>query len=112
MPLDTRLRPLFRGGFLVIALSSQTPSISAELPASSANPGVGWFTGEQALRGRSQFRIVCASCHADNMAGIGPAPPLAGDAFLAKWSSLTVYDLFERVRTTMPQNAPGALSEA
>jgi hypothetical protein len=46
------------------------------------------------------------------MAGIGPAPPLAGGAFLAKWSTLTVSDLFERVRTTMPQNAPHSLGDS
>jgi mono/diheme cytochrome c family protein len=112
MLLDPCLRTLLRGGFFGIALSWQMVSFAAEPPAASVNLGTGWFTAEQALRGRTQYKTQCASCHADNMAGVGPAPPLAGGAFLAKWSASTVYDLLERVKTTMPQNAPRTLSEA
>ena len=38
------------------------------------------------------------------------APPLAGGEFMAGWDGLTIGDLFERVRISMPQNAPGSLS--
>jgi len=38
------------------------------------------------------------------------APPLAGGAFLANWNTLTVGDLFDRTRSTMPQNKPGSLN--
>ena len=38
------------------------------------------------------------------------APALAGGTFLANWGGLTVGDLFERMRTTMPQDDPGKLS--
>ena len=38
------------------------------------------------------------------------APPLAGGEFLANWNGLTLGDLFERIRTTMPLNKPGMLS--
>jgi hypothetical protein len=38
------------------------------------------------------------------------APPLAGGEFLSNWNGLTVGDLFERVRTTMPLNKPGKVS--
>lgn len=37
-------------------------------------------------------------------------PPLTGGAFMANWDGLTVGDLAERVRTTMPLTAPGSLS--
>ena len=39
-----------------------------------------------------------------------PAPALAGGEFLSNWNGLTLGDLFERIRTTMPQNRPGSLS--
>jgi mono/diheme cytochrome c family protein len=97
------------GGVLAVILGGQDFARAAEPPASS---GAGWFTREQAGRGRVQYRTQCASCHADNLAGIGPAPPLAGSAFLSKWSASTVLDLFERMRTTMPQNAPQSLGAA
>jgi hypothetical protein len=38
------------------------------------------------------------------------SPPLAGGAFLANWNTLSVGDLFDRTRTTMPQNKPGSLN--
>jgi mono/diheme cytochrome c family protein len=107
-----RRRSLICGGVLSWVLSWPIVAPAAEPSQSSANAPQGWFTRDQAARGRSQYRTQCASCHADNMAGIGPAPPLAGGAFLAKWSTLTVSDLFERVRTTMPQNAPHSLGDS
>ena len=38
------------------------------------------------------------------------APPLAGGAFNANWNGLSLGDLFERIRISMPQNSPGGLS--
>ena len=38
------------------------------------------------------------------------SPPLAGGAFLANWNTLSVGDLFDRTRSTMPQNKPGSLN--
>ena len=37
-------------------------------------------------------------------------PPLVGGAFTSNWNDLTVGDLFERIRTTMPLDTPGRLS--
>jgi hypothetical protein len=37
-------------------------------------------------------------------------PPLTGGAFMANWDGLTLGDLAERIRNTMPLNAPGSLS--
>ena len=37
-------------------------------------------------------------------------PPLVGGAFTSNWNDLTVGDLFERIRTTMPLDNPGRLS--
>ena len=38
------------------------------------------------------------------------APALSGGSFNANWNGLTLGDLFERVRISMPQNSPGSLS--
>ena len=38
------------------------------------------------------------------------SPPLVGGEFLSNWNGLTLGDLFERIRTTMPQNKAGKLS--
>ena len=37
-------------------------------------------------------------------------PPLVGGAFTSNWNDLTVGDLFDRIRTTMPLDNPGRLS--
>jgi hypothetical protein len=44
------------------------------------------------------------------MTGGEEAPALAGAAFLANWEGLSVGDLFERVRISMPPNKQGRLS--
>ena len=38
------------------------------------------------------------------------APPLTGGEFLSNWSGLTVGDLFDRIRQSMPADRPGTLS--
>jgi S-disulfanyl-L-cysteine oxidoreductase SoxD len=70
----------------------------------------GVYTPEQATRGRTVYAKECASCHGAELGGGESAPPLAGAAFLSNWDGLSVGDLFERVRISMPLNNPGHLS--
>lgn len=70
----------------------------------------GVYTEEQASRGEGQFAQNCASCHGAQLGGTGEAPPLSGPEFLSNWNSLTMADLFDRVRTTMPIDRPNSLS--
>jgi mono/diheme cytochrome c family protein len=70
----------------------------------------GVFTAEQAQRGQALYKEVCAPCHGDMLEGGESAPPLAGGEFLSNWNTLTVGDLFDRTRSTMPQNKPGSLN--
>jgi cytochrome c len=82
--------------------------ISAQDGSRSVWEGV--YTSEQAKRGETLYRRECGGCHGDMLTGGESAPPLAGGEFLSNWNGLTVGDLFERVRTTMPLNKPGKLS--
>ena len=70
----------------------------------------GIYTEEQSTRGQGLYSQECASCHGGELTGGEMAPPLAGGEFMAGWDGLTIGDLFERVRISMPQNAPGSLS--
>ena len=70
----------------------------------------GVYTEQQAKRGEPLYRKECASCHGEMLSGAESAPPLTGGAFLANWNGLTVGDLFDRIRKTMPQSAPGRLT--
>jgi len=38
------------------------------------------------------------------------APALTGGEFLSNWSGLTVGDLFDRIRQSMPADRPGSLN--
>jgi quinoprotein glucose dehydrogenase len=37
-------------------------------------------------------------------------PPLTGGGFMANWDGLTLGDLADRIRVSMPLNSPGSLS--
>jgi cytochrome c len=78
--------------------------------AQSSSVWDGVYTDEQAKRGQPLYNRYCASCHGEQLTGGEDSPPLTGGAFLANWNGLTVGDLFERIRVSMPQDRPGRLS--
>jgi len=69
------------------------------------------FTAAQASRGGEVYERECASCHRSDLQGSFEASQLAGPNFLNKWAELSPAELFDRVRTTMPIDQPGRLSE-
>lgn len=72
----------------------------------------GVYSTEQAKRGDPLYAEHCAGCHAGDLSGGEIAPALAGGEFSANWNDLTVGDLFERIRISMPQGNPSGLSRA
>jgi len=70
----------------------------------------GVFTPDQANRGAAVYAQRCGACHGAAMNGTGEAPALVGGEFVSHWDTMTVGDLFDRVRTTMPQNDPQSLT--
>lgn len=70
----------------------------------------GIYSPEQADRGAGVYSQRCGACHGAALNGTGEAPPLIGGEFISHWDTMTVGDLFDRVRTTMPQNDPQSLT--
>lgn len=70
----------------------------------------GVYTEEQAKRGATLFGAECASCHGATGEGGEMAPALAGPSFTANYDGLTIGDLFDRSKTTMPVGKEGQLS--
>ena len=70
----------------------------------------GVYTAEQAKRGEGLYIQHCAACHGGTLLGAEAAPALTGFEFGANWSGLTLGDLFERIRTSMPADDPGKVS--
>ena len=72
----------------------------------------GVFTEEQAKRGEAAFMKECSSCHGNDLAGDGFAPALAGSDFISNWNELSVGDLYDRIRISMPPNGPSGVTPA
>ena len=86
-------------------------SASGVVDAQAAkNQWEGVYTQEQAARGEALYAQNCASCHGPDLAGGEMAPGLTGGEFSSNWNDLSIGDLFDRIRISMPQSAPGSLS--
>jgi len=83
---------------------------AAQQPTPSRSVWDGVYSAEQARRGEPLYAQHCSSCHGTTLEGGEMAPPLAGGAFNANWNGLSLGDLVERIRVSMPQNSPGSLS--
>ena len=70
----------------------------------------GVYTEEQAKRGEVVYSQNCASCHGPTLTGTEMAPPLTGPAFIADFKDLTIRDLSDKIRLSMPADDPGSLN--
>src|SRR5262249_41836312 len=82
-----------------------TAASSASLPVWS-----GVYTNDQAKRGEAVASKSCTKCHDPGLSGGQDGPSLVGPEALQAWSPMTLGDLFDRIRTTMPADAPHSLS--
>ncbi len=60
------------------------------------------YTEAQATSGAALFTKVCVECH--------ELADYTGEKFRTKWSGQTMYDLYEQIRTKMPDDKPGSLT--
>lgn len=81
--------------------------------SAAAQNGSTWggvYTEAQAKTGQDVYTKNCAECHGQDLAGDGFAPALKGPEFMNNWNGLTVGELFERIRISMPPTNPNAVS--
>jgi cytochrome c len=103
------------GALLTFAtgLHADPPQDAAAPAADPSMPRSVWdgvYTEEQAKRGELVYTEMCAVCHGAAMTGGEMAGPLNGPIFTSNWNGVTVADLFDRIRTTMPLDRPGVLT--
>jgi mono/diheme cytochrome c family protein len=99
-----RLMPLSRIFCIAAALLSLRTSCHAQSAAVAPSPdSVAAAAARQLTIGEHWFKSACLQCHATG--------GLANADFRLKWSGHTAYDLFERIRSTMPASQPGALTQ-
>jgi len=112
-----------RIAFLVLATvwtaSVTTSSLRAQAAPASAAPASaartvwdGVYTDAQAERGAEVYKSACSECHGADLAGDGFAPALTGAEFTGNWNELSVGDLFERIRISMPPTGPATVTPA
>ncbi len=63
----------------------------------------GFYSVEQAARGRESFVMICEECHSSS--------EFRGDDFEWTWRRQTVWNFYRELIQTMPEDSPGALSE-
>ena len=94
---------------IVCAVLSVVAAVASGQTSSGTETTVrdGVYNQEQAKRGRTTYDAKCAACHDGGTMG----PELWGDPFLAQWENKYGGEFFSRIQTTMPEEAPGSLSE-
>ena len=81
----------------VIALAMSAAFAQEESSRTTAD---GVYTAEQSERGKESYKAACAGCHAlDWYQG----------ATMKAWDGAPLFNLYDVVATTMPQNNPGSL---
>ena len=78
------------------ANAQDTATAAAERPLTS-----GVFSQKQVERGEGVYKTSCQSCHATS--------EYTGDKFKVAWVSKSVFDIFNTIRTQMPEDNPGSL---
>jgi len=104
-----------RIAFLVLAtvwtsaLTQSSLGAQAAAAPSARTVADGVYTDAQAERGLASYKSACLECHGADLTGDGFAPALAGPEFLGNWTDLSVGDLFERIRISMPPSGPAGI---
>jgi mono/diheme cytochrome c family protein len=93
---------------MLIALSARIVPLAAAQARKSVSDGV--YASAQAARGKTTFDSTCSGCHGGDLSG-GSAPDLNGTRFMNKWDFQTVNQLFTEIKTRMPRNNPGTLTD-
>jgi hypothetical protein len=81
--------------------AAQTPTPPPGGERSAATHGA--YTEDQATQGEIVYKKVCASCHELSFH--------TGEEFRANWFTRSVWDLFKILKTTMPEDNIGGLTD-
>ena len=110
--MKLRLIFLLSAGLLTASFSYSVAR-AEQTAASGTTPKTVWdgvFTAEQAERGAEAYKTSCSECHGGDLMGDGFAPALSGADFQGNWNDLSVGDLFERIRISMPPSGPSSVT--
>ncbi|MQA92648.1 MAG: hypothetical protein GEU90_20905 [Gemmatimonas sp.] len=98
----SRLLILYVVAVVFAACGTQAPQI-APGPSNGPTAAAGLFTEAQSTRGDALFASRCGSCHATR--------EFSGRIFMIGWETRSVGEFYEFIRTAMPYDQPGSLSD-
>jgi quinoprotein glucose dehydrogenase len=96
-------------GTSTLAVLTCAGLFAAQAQAPQRNVWSGVYTADQAERGAEAYAQHCAACHGSSLGGIDVAPALVGATFFSNWNNTSAADLHERIKRTMPLQAPNSL---
>lgn len=110
----TRILTLAAAMVCAVAAAHRAASGSSVHPRQARNePGhTVWdsvYTDSQVTRAESTYSQGCAKCHGSMLEGAQDGGPLTGSDFLANWDGMTLADLQDKIRTTMPPDTPNTI---
>ena len=94
-----------------VAVGGRQPQ---QAPMTTGTIWSGVYSAPQAKRGLLEYTRSCEHCHGPSLTGnpTDEVPSLVADAFMFHWRGRTVQDLFTRLSTSMPSDAPGSWTRA
>lgn len=107
-----KLRIAFLALATVWTVAVTQSSLGAQAAATPRSVWDGVYTEAQATRGAEVYKSACSECHGADLSGDGFAPALTGGEFAGNWNELSVGDLFERIRISMPPTGPASVTPA
>ena len=94
------MRSQFLSIFAICIASATAQAQATDSTGKSVWQGV--YNESQAARGDTEHQNNCTSCHGTEK--------YSGEAFAKAWIGRTAFDLFDQLKTTMPDDNPGGLS--
>jgi S-disulfanyl-L-cysteine oxidoreductase SoxD len=111
-----KVRTGLLASFTVGAALAVITAVTTMPAAAQVSIWSGVYTQAQSKRGQELYSGACSQCHGPRLNGAAqsdqpPSPAIARAGFLRKWNGKTVAELFTYVRTMMPTDNPGTLTD-
>ena len=95
-------------------LTSIAVTLSLSAVSYAQDSGLIWdgvYSIDQASRGETVYSETCVSCHGQDLGGNSNSPGLVGMGFMFLWEGKTLGEFFEKIRSDMPTDRPGQLTQ-
>ena len=95
-------------------LTSIGVALSLSAVSHAQDSGLIWdgvYSIDQASRGETVYSETCVSCHGQDLGGNSNSPGLVGMGFMFLWEGKTLGEFFEKIRSDMPTDRPGQLTQ-